>query len=93
MSFAWRELTITNPLGLHARAAGKFVHLASRHACRIRVTQGETTVDGKSILGLLALAAACGTSIRIDAEGTDAEEALAALATLIEDRFGEDAVE
>jgi phosphocarrier protein len=84
---AARRLLIVNPLGLHARAAARFVNLASRYPCHIRVTRGPRTVDGKSILGLLLLAAARGTEITITTEGADADAALAALATLVERGF------
>ena len=74
---------ITNPLGLHARAAARFVQIAGRFTSRIRVTRGARTVDGKSILGLLLLAAARGTGIDITVEGDDEEAALDALGGLI----------
>jgi phosphocarrier protein len=77
-----RTVTVTNALGLHARAAAKFVHRASQFSCRIRVTRGSHTVDGKSILGLLLLAAARGTTLDIAAEGDDAQSAVDALADL-----------
>ena len=81
------RLTIVNPLGLHARAAARFVNLASRFQSQIRVTRGPRTVDGKSILGLLLLAAARGTEIDITAEGVDADQALAALQDLVQRGF------
>jgi phosphocarrier protein len=84
---AVRRLTIVNPLGLHARAAARFVNLASRFPCQIRVARGSRTVDGKSILGLLLLAAARGTAITVTAEGIDEDAALAALAELVERGF------
>ena len=83
------DLTILNPLGMHARAAAKFVHTAGAFAARIRVARGEREVDGKSIMGLLLLAAARGTTIRISAEGGDEADAVAALASLVETGFGE----
>lgn len=73
---------VINPLGLHARAAARFVHLAAQFASRIRVTRAGQTVDGKSILGLLLLAAARGTTLEIHADGDDAEAAVNALADL-----------
>ncbi len=84
------EVTIKNQLGLHARAAAKFVHLASRFHAHIRVGRGGRVVDGKSIMGILLLAAARGTTIEITAEGADAQDALAALCDLVETGFGED---
>ena len=77
-----REVTIVNTLGLHARAAARFVHVASRFAAQIKVTRGARTMDGKSILGLLLLSAGRGTVIRISAEGPDEEQAIDALAGL-----------
>ena len=77
-------VTILNPLGLHARAAARFVHAASAFACRIRVGRGGREVDGKSIMGLLLLAASRGSEIIISADGPDEEAAVAALCALIE---------
>ena len=77
-----REVTIVNALGLHARAAARFVHTASAFASHIRVTRGARTMDGKSILGLLLLSAGRGTTIDISAEGPDEQEAIDALAAL-----------
>jgi phosphocarrier protein len=82
-------MTIVNGLGLHARAAAKFVKLAGMFTSQIRVTRGQRTVDGKSILGLLLLAAARGSHIDIGAEGPDAAEALDALCGLVERGFEE----
>lgn len=84
------EVTIKNQLGLHARAAAKFVHLASRFRAHIRVSRGGRVVDGKSIMGILLLAAAFGTTIEITADGADEQEALAALCNLVETGFGEE---
>ena len=77
-------VTILNPLGLHARAAARFVHAASAFVCRIRVGRGGREVDGKSIMGLLLLAAAQGSVITIIADGPDEAAAVAALGALIE---------
>jgi phosphocarrier protein len=85
------EVRIANRLGLHARAAARFVHLANRFKARITVTKADSRVDGKSILGLLTLAAREGTVLRLAAEGEDSSEALAQLETLIRNRFGEEA--
>jgi phosphocarrier protein HPr len=84
------EVRIKNQLGLHARAAAKFVHLASRFRAQIRVSRGARVVDGKSIMGILLLAAACGTTIEIAADGADEQEALNALCELVASGFGED---
>jgi phosphocarrier protein HPr len=77
-------VTILNPLGLHARAAARFVHAASGFTCRIRVGRAGREVDGKSIMGLLLLAAAQGTGVTITADGPDEDAAIAALCALIE---------
>lgn len=86
---AERTLQIQNELGLHARAATKFVQLASKFPCEVAVTKSGSEVNGKSILSLLTLMAPRGTTIAIRARGERAEEAVAALAQLIEDKFGE----
>lgn len=83
------DLSILNALGLHARAAAKFVHTAGRFAAHIRVARGEREVDGKSIMGLLLLAAAQGSAIRITADGPDEADAIAALCALVERGFDE----
>jgi|SRR5688572_9132741 phosphocarrier protein HPr len=83
------EIAISNSLGMHARAAAKFVHTAGSFTAHIRVARGEREVDGKSIMGLLLLAAAQGSSIRISAEGPDEDPAIAALCALIERGFDE----
>jgi phosphocarrier protein len=91
-SSANSRVTVVNPLGLHARAAARFVRLAGQFRSQIQVGRGERRVDGKSILGLLLLAAACGTVIEISASGVDADAALAALCALVNRGFedGED---
>lgn len=85
-----RTLPITNSLGMHARAAAKFVRAAVAFRSKIFVTREERTMDGKSILGLLLLAAGRGTSIVVTAEGDDECEAIAALSRLVENGFEED---
>lgn len=82
-------LTIINRLGLHARAAAKFSTTAAQFSSQIQVHYQGKVVNGKSIMGLMMLAAAKGTEIRLEAEGSDADDALAALTQLIEQRFGE----
>jgi phosphocarrier protein HPr len=82
-------VTIVNPLGLHARAAARFVHTASAFSARIRVARGGREMDGKSIMGLLLLAAARGSDITISATGDDEVQALAALCALVERGFDE----
>lgn len=83
------EVAIVNPLGLHARAAARFVHTASGFSARVRVARGEREMDGKSIMGLLLLAAAQGCLITISASGTDEEQAIAALCALVSRGFDE----
>lgn len=87
--FLIREIRITNKLGLHARAAARFVSIASRFRSEIRIKRGSKEVNGKSIMGLLMLAACCGTELLILARGQDAQEALATLAELVDGHFGE----
>jgi phosphocarrier protein len=82
-------LTLRNRLGLHARAAAKFVHTASNFESKIMITKDGDEVDGKSILGLLLLAAGKGTPLVVRAEGTDEEQALAALRALVDRKFDE----
>ncbi len=82
------ETRIVNKAGLHARAASKLVGVTSRFASEIRVGH-EKMVDGKSILALMMLAAVKGTMLRVETEGPDEDEALAAVVALVEDGFGE----
>ena len=81
---------ICNQRGLHARASAKFVKLASSFESEIRVTRDGTTVDARSIMGLLMLGAGNGCSVEIAAQGPDAEDAVAALSDLVNRRFDED---
>ena len=83
------EAEIINKLGLHARASAKFTQTASRFECEVWVQRGERRVNAKSIMGVMMLAAAKGSSIMIDTDGSDADEALSALLELVADRFGE----
>jgi len=85
-----KNVTVVNQLGMHARAAAKFVHLAATFESHIRVARDAREMDGKSIMGLLLLAAAHGTTIRISAEGADEVNAVSALAALVQIGFGED---
>lgn len=84
-----RKVQITNELGFHARAAARFVAVASRFASRITVRFGDKEMEGKSILGLLLLAAPCGATLEIRASGDDAAAAVKALVALVVSRFGE----
>lgn len=86
---ARREIALVNLRGLHARASAKFARLAGTFSARVTVEKDGLAVNGTSIMGLMLLAAACGETIVISAEGPDASEAVAALAGLIEDRFSE----
>lgn len=85
-----REIAIVNKLGLHARAASKLVTEASKFQAEIRVAKDGREVSGKSIMGVMMLAAARGSRIRITAEGKDAREALDVLEELVRSRFGEE---
>jgi phosphotransferase system HPr (HPr) family protein len=85
-----RSVTVANRLGLHARAAARFVHTASRYEAHIKVTRGSQTMDGKSIMGILLLAAGAGTVLTVSADGHDEQAAIDALCALVETGFGED---
>lgn len=84
-----KELLIENRLGLHARAAAQIVKAASAYASRITLIKDDLEVDGKSIMGIMMLAAAKGTNILVRVEGGDEESALAGLEKLFKDKFGE----
>ena len=84
-----RAVTVNNRLGLHARAAACFVHLATRFDSQVRVARDSNVIDGKSIMSILLLAAGCGTTITISAEGRDEVTAVDALVQLVESGFGE----
>ena len=85
-----KEVTIVNKLGLHARAAAKFVTLASEFNSEIHVTRNERRVNGKSIMGIMMLAAGKGTTLLLTVHGDDEHIAAQKLEQLIIDRFGED---
>ena len=85
-----RQCVIRNRLGLHARAAAKFVHQATRFSSHIRVSHDGKTMDGKSIMGILLLAAGNGASIVITADGADETDAAETLCRLVEGGFGEE---
>ena len=85
-----KKITIINKLGLHARAAAKFVQEAARFNAEININSGHREVSGKSIMGIMMLAAGKGTEIEIKTVGPDENEAMAALETLINNKFGED---
>ena len=85
-----RDLVIINEKGMHARAAAEFTKVASRFRAGVFVSRDRIEVNGKSVMGVLMLAAYCGSTIRVRAEGTDGEEALDALQALVENKFGEE---
>ncbi|NIR29787.1 MAG: HPr family phosphocarrier protein [Gammaproteobacteria bacterium] len=84
-----RQVTIVNKLGLHARAAARFVTLASRYEADIQLVRDGKEVNAKSIMGVMMLAAGQGSRIELRATGPDAEQAVGELTRLIQDRFGE----
>ena len=85
-----RELEIVNRLGLHARAAAQLVRIAGAFAARVTVAKDGREADGKSIMGVMMLAASKGSFLTVVTEGSDETEAMEAIAALIADRFGED---
>ena len=84
-----RIVQIVNKAGLHARPAAEIVKLAAKYNAEITVVRDELEVNGKSIMGVMMLAAECGSTLQLKAEGPDAKEALDALAKLFESKFGE----
>jgi phosphocarrier protein HPr len=84
------SVVVSNELGLHARAAARFVHLAARFDSQIRVGRDSTMMDGKSVMGILLLAAARGTTLTITADGPDEVVAIDALTRLVESELGEE---
>ena len=86
-----QSVIVVNQLGMHARAAAKFVHLAGRFDARVRVARDQREMDGKSIMGILLLAARRGATITISADGADERAAVDALVALVASGFGEDA--
>lgn len=84
-----QTVTIINKLGLHARASGQFVQTAARYQSDIWVSKGGKRINGKSIMGLMMLAAAKGSTVTLETDGADETAAMQALAGLINDRFGE----
>ena len=84
------NITISNKLGLHARASAKLTKLAGSFPCEVWLTKGERRVNAKSIMGVMMLAAACGSTLKIETEGEDEDAALEALTALIASGFGEE---
>lgn len=89
MSTVDTEVTIVNKYGLHARPAMQLVELANKYSSKIEVSNGSLTVDAKSIMSVMRLAATKGTTLKIVADGEDSSQALAALVKLVNDGFGE----
>ena len=85
-----REIEIVNKLGLHARASDKLTQLAAKYQCDVSLARNGRKINAKSIMGVMMLAAGKGSRIVIEAEGEDADTALAAILRLIADRFGEE---
>ncbi|MDD5389452.1 MAG: HPr family phosphocarrier protein [Gallionellaceae bacterium] len=84
-----REIEITNKLGLHARASAKLTQAASSFPCEVWISRSGRRINGKSIMGVMMLAAARGSSIKLETFGPEEDVAMAALVALIEDKFGE----
>ncbi len=80
---------VNNRLGLHARASAELVKVATGYESDIQLSLGDQTVDGKNIMGIMMLAATCGSQITITAEGKDADLALSAIVSIFSNRFGE----
>jgi phosphocarrier protein HPr len=85
-----KKATIINKLGVHARAAAKFVKIANRFESSVKIEKDGVVVDGKSILGILTLAAVQGTNIKLSVSGTDEKASLKALVNLVENKFDEE---
>jgi phosphocarrier protein HPr len=83
------SVTISNKLGLHARASAKLTKLAGSFPCEVWISRGERRVNAKSIMGVMMLAAGIGTVVQLDTEGDQAQQAMDALVALINDKFGE----
>ncbi|HCL86566.1 MAG TPA: HPr family phosphocarrier protein [Comamonadaceae bacterium] len=84
-----QTITISNKLGLHARASAKLTKLAGSFACNVFLSRGERRVNAKSIMGVMMLAAGLGTQVEIETDGSDEQEAMEALLELINGKFGE----
>ena len=84
-----QNIVISNKLGLHARASAKLTQIASRFSSEIWISRNDRRVNAKSIMGVMMLAAGLGSTVRLETEGPDQDEAMAALVGLINDKFGE----
>jgi phosphocarrier protein len=85
-----RDFTINNKLGLHARPSAQLTQLASKFAAEVWIAKNGRRVNAKSIMGVMMLAAGCGSTVTVDADGPDEAEAVAAIGALIEGKFGEE---
>ena len=85
-----KQMKIINRLGLHARAAAQLVKLANQFGSEIMIEKDGESVNAKSIMGILMLAAVCGSEITVNIEGSDSEEAMVAIEEMVKDGFGED---
>ena len=83
------SVTISNKLGLHARASAKLTKLAGSYQCEVWMTRGERRVNAKSIMGVMMLAAGLGSTVEVETDGEQEQHALAAIVALINDKFGE----
>ena len=83
------DITVSNKLGLHARAAAKLTQFCARFTSDVHIARGGQRVNAKSIMGVMMLAAGLGVTVTVDAEGDDADQALDAIRTLFDDKFGE----
>lgn len=83
------NVTISNKLGLHARASAKLTKLAGSHRCEVWMSRGERRINAKSIMGVMMLAAGLGSQVELETSGPDEQEAMDALVALINDKFGE----
>jgi phosphocarrier protein HPr len=84
-----RPVTISNKLGLHARASAKLTKLAGSYPCQVWMSKGERRVNAKSIMGVMMLAAGLGSEVHVETDGEQEQEAMDALLALINDKFGE----
>ena len=82
-------VTISNKLGLHARASAKLTKIAGSHSCEVWMSRGERRINAKSIMGVMMLAAGMGSTVEIETDGPDEEAAMQALLALVDDKFGE----
>lgn len=90
MSAITQTFEITNKLGLHARAAATLVRVTGKFGCAVEIAKGEQLVNGKSILGMMTLAAAMGSRVTVTCEGDDQDAAMAAIGACIQNKFGEE---